>query len=89
MKPCNGLPGETLESPAPDVFKSMKAAARKDKDIADATTGNLPSSFQIVCKYYSKEEEKNVFQIVPHSFLFPHVSLFIPTVLKSTKSFLC
>lgn len=89
MKPCNGLPGETLESPALDAFKSRKTAARKDKDVADATMDNLPSSFQAVRKYYSEEEEKTIFEIVPHSFPFPHVSLFIPTALKCTKSFLC
>lgn len=56
MKPCNGLPGEILESPALDAFKSRETAARKDKDVADASTDNL-NSLQGVCKYYSEEEE--------------------------------
>lgn len=90
MKPCNGLLGEILKSPALDAFKSRKTATRKDKDVADATTtDNLLSSFQVVSKYYSEEEEKSIFQVVPHSSPFPPVSLFIPNALKCAKSFLC
>lgn len=78
IKPCNGLCREILESPALNAFKSRKRAARKGKDIADDTMDNLPSSFQVVRKFYS-EEEKSVFA---RSFPFPHVSLFLSATLK-------
>lgn len=74
MKPCNGLRGEILESPVLNAFKSRKTAARKDKDIADDAMDNLLSSFQVICKHYSEEEEKTIFQVVPHSFPFPRVT---------------
>lgn len=81
IKPCNGLCREILESPALNAFKSRKRAARKGKDIADDTMDNLPSSFQVVRKFYN-EEEKSVFQVVARSFPFPHVSLFLSATLK-------
>lgn len=66
-----------------DAFKSRKTAARKDKDVADATMDNLLSSFQVV--HYREEEEKTIFQVVLHSFLFPPVSLSIPAAFKISK----
>lgn len=56
VKACNRFSGEILESPALDACKSRKTKARKDKDVADATTDNPLNSFQIVHNYYSEEE---------------------------------
>ena len=69
------LDGEILESPALDVCKSRKTKARKDKDVADATTDNLLNSFQVVYKYYSEEQRKSTFQVVIHSFIHSHFCL--------------
>lgn len=76
---------EKFWDPRLDAFKSRKAAARKNKDVADATMDNLLSSFQVVHKHYTEEEEKAVFQVVLHSFLFPPISLFLPAEFKMSK----
>lgn len=48
-----------------DAFKSRKTAARKGKDVADATMDNLLGSFQVVQKHYREEEEKNYIPSCP------------------------
>lgn len=73
MKPCNGLPEQILES------------SKEDKDVADATTDNFLRSFQVVCKYHNEEEEKTIFQVVPHSFLFLPVIIFHSNCIKMHK----
>lgn len=65
--------------------KFWRTVARKDKDVADATMDNLLSSFQVECKYYSEEEEKTIFQVVPHSFLFLPVKIFHSRCIKMRK----
>lgn len=74
MKPCNGLPQQILEN-----------NSEEGKDVADATMDNFLSSFQVVCKYYSEEEEKNNFQVVPHSFLFLPVIISHSNCIKMHK----
>lgn len=62
--------------------KFWRTVVRKDKDVADATMANFLSSFQVVCKHYNEEEEKTIFQVVPHSFLFLPVIIFHSSCIK-------